>query len=89
VRTSARLATLALLVTICAASALVIDFRSNATAVTKENYQGVMHTIWTSNENALDQFYGRKESKNENRGGDWVEAFKALFDEIEKLEVRN
>jgi hypothetical protein len=45
---------------------------------------GMLHTTWTSAENFIDQYYGRKEV-NTGRGGNYVEAFKVLFEEINKL----
>lgn len=64
---------------------MMVELRKDATKDVKSNYQGMMHTVWTSAENALDQFYGRKDANNEQRGGNWVEAFKAMCSEFEKL----
>ncbi len=64
---------------------MMMDFRENATAVTKDRYQGIMETVWTSAENAMDQYYGRKEIKDSGRGN-WVKTFKALLQEIAKLD---
>ncbi|MDA0193988.1 MAG: family 20 glycosylhydrolase [Bacteroidetes bacterium] len=66
---------------------MMVDFKAGATEAVKDNYQGMLHTVWTSAENTIDEFYGRKDANNERRGGNWVEAFKAMFDEIEKLET--
>ena len=65
---------------------MMVDFKEGATDAVKDNYQGMLHTVWTSAENTIDQFYGRQDANNIKRGGNWVEAFKVLFDEIEKLE---
>ena len=60
---------------------LLLQFRSNATEATKDRYLGMMLTVWTSTENFIDQFYGRKTLPEKNKG-DWVQTFKQLFDEI-------
>ncbi|TDI65616.1 MAG: glycoside hydrolase [Bacteroidetes bacterium] len=65
---------------------MMVDFKEGATDAVKDNYQGMLHTVWTSAENAIDQFYGRQDAANIKRGGNWVEAFKALFVEIEQLD---
>ena len=66
---------------------MMLDFKEGATDEVKGRYQGMMHTVWTSAENTIEQFYGRQDA-NSTRGGNWVEAFKAMYDEIEKLEER-
>ncbi|MGI9319709.1 MAG: family 20 glycosylhydrolase [bacterium] len=65
---------------------MMLDFKEGATDAVKDNYQGMLHTVWTSAENTIEQFYGRQDANNVRRGGNWVEAFKAMFDEIEKLD---
>ena len=65
----------------------MIDFKQHATPETKDNYQGMLHTVWTSSANFIEQFYGRMEVDS-RRGGNYVEAFKTLFNEIDKLEVK-
>jgi hypothetical protein len=62
---------------------MMMDFRETATEVTKDNYYGMMQTIWTSASNFMDVFYARKDLSN-NRG-DYVECFKVLYEEIDKL----
>ncbi len=68
---------------------MMVQFKKTATATAKDRYQGMLHTVWTSASNFLDQFYGRTESDNKQRGGNQVEAFKTLFEEIGKLEAQN
>lgn len=63
---------------------IMVDLKKYATPEVKSNYMGMLHTTWTSAENFIDQYYGRKEV-NTRRGGNYVEAFKALFEEINKL----
>ena len=65
---------------------MMVDFRAGATDAVKDNYQGMLHTVWTSAKNTIDQFYGRKDANNERREGNWVEAFNALYEEVGKLE---
>lgn len=62
----------------------MVDFRNSATPETKNNYQGMLHTTWTGGDDFIDQFYGRKEV-NTRRGGNYVEAFKALFDRMNMM----
>ena len=59
---------------------LMQHFRKYATPEMKPRYMGIMETVWTSAEDAIAQFYGRKDSRHP-RGGDWVKTFKALFGE--------
>jgi hypothetical protein len=63
---------------------IMVDLKKHATPAVKDNYMGMLHTTWTSAENFIDQYYGRKEV-NTGRGGNYVEAFKVLFEEINKL----
>lgn len=65
---------------------IMIDARTYATPQMRGNYQGVLHTTWTSAEDFIEEYYGRKKVDT-GRGGDYVEAFKALFGEIRKLDV--
>lgn len=65
---------------------MMLGFKEHATPETKENYQGMMQTIWTSNENFLDYYYGRKQFDTEANRGNYVECFNTLFEEINKLD---
>ena len=64
----------------------MVDSKKHATPEVKDNYQGMLHTTWTSAENFIDQYYGRKEV-NTGRGGNYVEAFKTLFEAINNLNL--
>jgi hypothetical protein len=66
---------------------MMLDFKKYATKEVKDNYFGMMQTIWTSSENFIKQFYGVIPVES-RRGGNWVECTKTLFDEIGKLEVQ-
>ena len=61
-------------------------FRENATPELKENYAGMMQTIWSSAQGFMDQYYGKTPSRN-SRGESQVECFKELFDQIGKLGI--
>jgi len=65
---------------------MMVGFREHATPETKENYSGMMQTIWTSAENFLDYYYGRKQFDPERDRGNYVECFNTLFEEINKLD---
>jgi hypothetical protein len=65
---------------------MMIDFKRHATEEARVRYQGMLHTVWTSSANFIEQFYGRMEVDS-RRGGNYVEAFRTLFDEINKLEI--
>ena len=63
-------------------------FREHATPEMKERFAGMMHTVWSGAKTFMDQFYGRIPSENP-RGGDQAATFKALYEEIGKLERRD
>ncbi len=65
---------------------MMVQFRKTATETARDRYQGMLHTVWSGAADFLDQFYGRKDAEN-RRGGNQVEAFKTLFEEINNLEV--
>jgi hypothetical protein len=59
----------------------MLNYRQTATNVLKENYQGMMQTVWSDTGSFLDGFYNKKK---DNEGGDntpWS-CFRALFDTI-------
>lgn len=53
----------------------MMEFRKDATEEMKENYQGIVQTVWSSASNFLDGFYGRTNEKGETP---W-ECFTAVF----------
>lgn len=65
--------------------AQMVAYREYATPEMKERFAGMMHTVWSGAKTFMDQFYGRVSSENA-RGGDQVATFKALFEEIGKLD---
>lgn len=56
-------------------------FRETSPPEMRERFAGMMQTIWSGAGRFLDQFYGREDSAH-RRGGDAVETFRKLFDEI-------
>jgi hypothetical protein len=65
---------------------MMLSLRKNAPEKIRDRYQGMLQTVWTSAENAIDQFYGRKKIEDPDKGN-WVVTFKELFDEINKPEI--
>lgn len=59
----------------------MINFRSSATMATKENYQGIVQTIWSSPDNFLKGFYSNAKDQD---GGDHTpwQCFRTVFDKI-------
>lgn len=64
---------------------IMLDAKKYATPAVRDNYLGMLHTTWTSADNFIEEYYGRKEV-NTGRGGNYVEAFKVLFEEINKVD---
>lgn len=62
---------------------MMVDGKKYATKATRDNYYGMMQTVWTNAGNFLDEYYGLKDAAN--RRGNQVECFKVLFEEINKL----
>ncbi len=56
-------------------------FRETSPPEMRGRFAGMMQTIWSGAGQFLDQFYGREDSAH-RRGGDAVETFRKLFDEI-------
>lgn len=63
---------------------MMVDLRKNATLATRDNYQGMIQTVWTSAENFMDYYYGIKEQPNIEQG-DQVGCFRELFKAIGEL----
>ena len=61
-------------------------YREHATPEMKDRFAGMMQTVWSGAKTFMDQYHGRISSEN-SRGGDQVATFKALFEEIGKLDV--
>jgi hypothetical protein len=64
---------------------IMLDTKKYATPAVRDNYLGMLHTTWTSAENFIEEYYGRKEV-NTGRGGNYVEAFKVLFEAINQVD---
>ncbi|GJM35040.1 MAG: hypothetical protein DHS20C18_40410 [Saprospiraceae bacterium] len=61
----------------------MVAYRNSSTKAMRENFQGMVQTIWTGADNFLDRYYGVTE--NEDKRGDYMKCFKGLFAEIGKL----
>ena len=62
----------------------MVEFRQYATQVTKDNFQGMIQTVWTSAENFLDLYYGITKPPADSRG-DQVGCFNEMFKAINAL----
>ncbi len=62
----------------------MVDFRKNATPAMRDNFQGMIQTVWTSAENFMDYFYGVKEQPGLEQG-DQAGCFRELFKAIGEL----
>lgn len=58
----------------------MLKFRKYATQEMKDNYQGIIQTVWSDTGTFLDDFYGK--SKNTTNENTPATCFKAVFDEI-------
>jgi hypothetical protein len=56
----------------------MINFRQTATKEMKENYQGIIQTVWSGADNFLEGFYGNKKDQQGGDNTDW-NSFKAVF----------
>ena len=65
--------------------AMMVDLRKNATMAMRDNFQGMIQTVWTSAENFMDYYYGIKVQQDIERG-DQAGCFKDLFEAIGQLE---
>ena len=63
---------------------LMLDLRNNASFTVKDNYQGMIQTVWTSAENFMDYYYGEQEQPN-IESGDQAGCFKDLIQAIADL----
>lgn len=62
----------------------MLNFRQTATRATKENYQGMMQTVWSDARSFMDGFYAKTPNTPEGDRTAW-NCFRAMFDEIQKL----
>jgi hypothetical protein len=62
----------------------MVRFRKSSTKQMKENFQGMVQTVWSDADSFLDEFYGRK--KDEKAGENTASnCFRMMFDKITKL----
>jgi hypothetical protein len=62
----------------------MVDFRQNATLAMRDNFQGMIQTVWTGAENFMDYYYGIKEQPGLEQG-DQAGCFRDLFKAIDQL----
>lgn len=65
---------------------MVHGFRENSTPEMKAHFLGTMHTVWSSAEDFMDVYYGKKLNTDEN--GNQVATFKAMIEATDGLEQR-
>jgi hypothetical protein len=58
-------------------------FRASATPEMKDHFQGMMQTIWSGAGPFMDEYYGRKPDKKDNKNTQ-TNCFKAMYGEIQK-----
>ncbi|MCB0610224.1 MAG: family 20 glycosylhydrolase [Lewinellaceae bacterium] len=61
----------------------MLFYRSQSPQAMKENYYGVLQTVWTSAENFMDLYYGRKQEQAPERG-DQAGCFRDMVDEMKR-----
>lgn len=64
----------------------MLGFRKSATPQMKENFQGIVQTVWTSTDNFLEGFYANKKDDKGGNKTDWS-CFKAAFEKMEQLNL--
>ncbi len=60
---------------------MIRHFRKRSDATIKENYQGMMQTVWSGNNRFLDSFYNPDQSEKKSEAA----CFRALFKEINRV----
>lgn len=65
----------------------MLRFRERSTPEIKENYAGIMQTVWSGADVFLDGFYGKKPDKDGGHKTPWA-TFTAMFGEIQKLDKK-
>jgi hypothetical protein len=63
----------------------MVNFRETATPQMKENFQGMVQTVWSGADSFLDGFYGRKKNLQDGVNTDW-NCFKVLYEDIKMLD---
>ncbi|GAB3264763.1 hypothetical protein GCM10027347_32050 [Larkinella harenae] len=64
----------------------MVKFRTTATKAMKDNFHGMIQTVWSDAGSFLDEYYGRK--KADESGNTASNCFRALYDEINKTASR-
>lgn len=61
----------------------MVAFRKSSTPEMMQNFRGMIQTVWNSTDDFMDDFSKGKETEDANSS---VACFKAMFDEIKKVE---
>lgn len=56
----------------------MIDFRETATKEMKDNFQGIIQTVWSGADNFMEGYYGNKKDRDGGDNTDW-NSLKAIF----------
>lgn len=59
----------------------MVNFRLTATPAIKENFQGIMQTVWSGPDNFIEGYYGKKKDDKGGTNTAW-HCFEAVFDKI-------
>ncbi|HTJ52323.1 MAG TPA: family 20 glycosylhydrolase [Cyclobacteriaceae bacterium] len=62
----------------------MVSFRKDATNEMKDNYQGIVQTVWSDAGSFMDGFYGRKKGPGSETNTPW-NCFRVAFGEINEL----
>jgi hypothetical protein len=60
------------------------NFRGTATPELQKNFQGIIQTVWTSSENFMEGYYGKKKDDKGGTNTDW-HSFQAVFEKMDAL----
>ncbi len=60
------------------------NFRSTATSEMKENFYGIMQTVWSGPDNFIEGYYGKKKDEKGGSNTAW-HCFEAVFDRMNAL----
>ncbi len=59
-------------------------FRRDATPEMKDNFQGMMQTVWSDSKSFLEGFYGIKKDKEQGENTPW-QCFRTMYSRINEV----
>jgi hypothetical protein len=62
----------------------MVSFRKDATPEMRDNFQGMIQTVWSGPENFLDGFYGKLKDKEAGENTPW-NCFRAMYDKMKEI----